>query len=76
VSDRFNKATWRLALDYQFTADLLAYLSYNRGFKSGGFNSLNIQIPPFRPEQLDAYELGFKSTFVDNRVRFNGAFYY
>src|SRR3546814_5140082 len=32
-----KKPTWRLSLDYQFSPDILGYLSYNRGVKSGGF---------------------------------------
>ena len=30
----------------------------------------------YRPEQLDAFEIGFKKTIVDNRLRLNGAAYY
>ena len=30
----------------------------------------------YDPEQLDAYEIGFKSTLADGKVRFNGAAYY
>src|SRR3546814_11622906 len=29
-----KKPTWRLSLDYQFSPDILGYLSYNRGVKS------------------------------------------
>ena len=76
TSSTVNKLTWRLALDFQMTDDLLAYVSYNRGFKSGGYNGVALTVPPFRPESIDAYEVGFKSTLLDRRVRFNGAFYY
>lgn len=72
-----NKLTWRIALDHQFGRDLLGYLSYNRGFKSGGANLTSVTAPMYRPEQLDAYELGLKATLFDRRVRFNtAAFYY
>ncbi len=77
ASRRYSKPTWRLALDHQFTNGPLAYLSYNRGFKSGGFNAGIPPDPPFNPEVLDAYEAGLKSQFLDRRVRLNvAAFYY
>jgi iron complex outermembrane receptor protein len=34
------------------------------------------QIKPFNPETLITYELGFKSDFLDRRVRVNGAVFY
>lgn len=75
-ANRFKKLTWRLALDYQFENGLLLYASYNRGFKSGGFNPTSLTIPPYDPEVLDSYEAGFKSSLFDRRVRFNSSFFY
>ena len=72
-----KKPTWRIALDHQFGPDVLGYLSYNRGIKSGGFNILNPSNPAYLPERLDAYEGGFKTELFDRRLRFNaGGFYY
>lgn len=71
-----NKLTWRIALDHQFSRDVLGYVSYNRGFKSGGANLTSVTAPFYRPEQLDAYEVGMKSTLLDRRVRFNAAAFY
>lgn len=69
--------TWRLALDRDISRQVLAYVSYNRGVRSGGFNTTSTTNPPFKPEHLDAYEAGIKSQFLDNRVRLNvGGFYY
>ena len=73
----FNELTWRLALDYQLTPDVLGYVSYNRGFKSGLFNASFLQLTPVEPELLDAYEIGIKSEHLDRRLRLNMAgFYY
>lgn len=71
-----NKLTWRIALDHQFGPDVLGYVSYNRGFKSGGANLTNVTAPMYGPEEIDAYELGLKSTLFDRRVRLNGAAFY
>jgi iron complex outermembrane receptor protein len=74
---RSDPLTWRVALEHPFGADLLGYVSYNRGFKSGGFNLTSPGSAPFYPEHIDAYETGLKSEFLDHRVRLNvAAFYY
>ena len=72
-----KKPTWRIALDHQFTSDVLGYVSYNRGIKSGGFNILTPASPAYLPEKLDAYEAGFKTELLDRHLRLNaGGFYY
>jgi iron complex outermembrane recepter protein len=75
-SAAFNKVTWRIALDRQFTADVLGYISYNRGFKSGLFNTDVYAQPAVKPEVLDAYEIGLKSEYLDHKFRANLAAYY
>jgi iron complex outermembrane receptor protein len=73
----YDPWTWRVALDHQFTSDVMGYVSYNHGFKSGAYNLTTPSDAPLRPEDLDAYEVGLKSEFMDNRVRLNvAAFYY
>lgn len=68
--------TWRIALDHKFTPQTLGYISWNRGFKSGGFNSQVPQQAPYRPETLDDYEIGEKTTLLNGRLRLNTAFFY
>ena len=73
----FDAWTWRLALDQQLTPELLAYVSYNRGFQSGQYAALPASSTPVQPEILDAYETGFKSELLDKHFRLNmSAFYY
>jgi len=72
----FDKTTFRVALNHHFTDDVLAYVSFNRGFKSGVFNSISPSGPAVEPEVLDATEIGLKSEFLDNRLRVNAAAYY
>jgi iron complex outermembrane recepter protein len=67
--------TYRLSLDHRFTPDVLAYLSFNTGFKSGGFNAGPVGSPPYSPEKVKTYELGVKSDLFD-RVRLNVAAFY
>ena len=72
-----KKVTYRVALDHKFSDRVLGYASYNRGFKSGGFNIINPANPAYNPEQLDAYEVGLKSELANRTIRLNLAgFYY
>lgn len=74
---RFNKFTFRLAADHRFSNEVMAYVSFNRGFKSGGYNTGSPGKAPYRPETIDAYELGLKTDLLDRRLRVNVAgFYY
>lgn len=70
-SKRFSKPTWRVSLDHRFSPELMVYASYNRGFKSGGFNGQFPTDAAFRPETLDAYEVGIKSDLLERRLRLN-----
>jgi len=73
-----KKPTWRVALDHNFTDTVLGYISYNRGFKSGGFSPQQVTPPivSFNPEVLDAVEAGIKSDWFDRRLRINAAAFY
>jgi iron complex outermembrane receptor protein len=75
-SDRWSKFTYRASLDHQFTPDIMGYVAYNRGFKSGVFNTEVATVgaplaPAVQPETLDAYTAGAKTEWWDHRVRFN-----
>ncbi|HKY82872.1 MAG TPA: TonB-dependent receptor [Sphingobium sp.] len=77
ASARFKKLTWRLSLDHKFNERVMAYASFNRGFKGGGFNPNNVDDKiPYKPETLDAYEIGVKSDPVPGVLRVNLAAYY
>ena len=63
-------------LDYDLTENLLVYGSFAHGYKAGGFNldptaAQGGADPRFASEEVDSWELGFKSTLADGRVRFN-----
>lgn len=60
-------------LRYQFTPDVMAYASYSKGFKAGGFAGSSPDV--FGPETVDAYEVGLKSTWLDRRVTTGIALY-
>lgn len=72
----FDAPTWRLSLDHEFVPGVLAYVSYNRGFKSGGFNAQVPTEPSYQPEEIDAYEVGMKADLFDRRLRVNPSVFY
>jgi iron complex outermembrane recepter protein len=69
----WDKLTWRTAVDHQFTPDVLGYVSYNRGFKSGTFDISSALAPAVAPEVVDAYEAGWKTEWLNHSLRVNGS---
>ena len=66
----------KLGLSYQWTAEVMSYIQYSTGYKSGGFNPRPLtrtQVTTFGPEKLTAYEAGVKSEWFENRLRANFA---
>lgn len=67
-----DQLTWTANLQYQIADQTYIYGGYSRGFKSGGFN-LDVSAssggadPTFKSEIVDAFELGFKTRFLDGR---------
>ena len=68
-----------LNLRYFFNPDVMGYALVSRGFKSGGFNQrreVSGSDGEFDEEISTNYELGWKSTFGDRRLQFNGTLFY
>ncbi|PCI34237.1 MAG: hypothetical protein COB54_00105 [Alphaproteobacteria bacterium] len=72
-----NNLSGRLGLDWMPNDDTLVYLSYSKGFKSGGYNGAAAstweQLAPYREEKINAFEAGFKVTVLDGSMRLNGS---
>jgi iron complex outermembrane recepter protein len=64
----------RLNATYKFNEDALVYATVSRGFRPGGVNRRGT-LPPYQADFIDNYELGFKTSWLDNRMRLNGAIY-
>ncbi len=75
----FSEVTGKIALEYRPTDTVLAYASFSRGIKSGGFTTANTLNPnavdPFDLEELLAYEIGVKADPLPN-LRTNLALFY
>ncbi|WP_066560262.1 TonB-dependent receptor [Croceicoccus bisphenolivorans] len=68
---KFTKFTWRAAAEYDVTPDSLLYVSYETGFKAGGFYNTTAPERSFDPETVGAFTLGSKNRFMNDRLQVN-----
>jgi outer membrane receptor protein involved in Fe transport len=66
--------THKINLTYKIDSQRLVYFTYSTGYRPGGINR-NAAYPPYQADSLTNYELGFKSTWLDQRLLFNVALY-
>jgi len=67
---------FKFATQYRFDDDRMAYFIYSEGFRLGGNNSARAAAtgliePTYDPDKLENYEIGLKSTWLDDRLQFN-----
>lgn len=84
----FTELQPKYSLRFKPTDDVTLFASVGRGFRSGGFNgagtgaAVRLQAPTtnfpdaYPEESSDAYELGFKTQWLGNRLTVNGAVFY
>lgn len=73
--ESFSDVSPRFVIDYKPSDDVMLFASASRGYKAGGFNSVQIN-SFFRPESVWNFEGGFKSELFDRRLRLNASGYY
>jgi iron complex outermembrane receptor protein len=78
-----QKWTPRYSIRYEPTEDVNVYATYNKGFKSGGYNSHSANptdargnAVAFEPETIDAYEIGAKMRFSHTVALDLSTYYY
>ena len=75
-----NGHTELARLSYKFDPDHLVYATYSTGFRPGGVNrvydkQINAIYPPYQSDQLKNYEIGWKTQWFGEHLRWNGAFF-
>lgn len=70
-----SSATHRVNLTYKFDDDHMIYTTWSTGFRPGGLNRVSTE-PSYNPDYLTNFELGTKTTWLDHRLRINGAAFY
>lgn len=66
----------KVAVGYEFSANIKGYASVTEGFRSGGFNDNSNMGSSYDPEYSWNYEAGFKSEWFDKRLILNAALFY
>ena len=76
-----SKVTWRANLSWRPIEDVMLFASFSTGYKSGGFNAggaaaaLNSVRRVYNGENVDNYEAGVKSQWLDRKITANLTFY-
>ncbi|CAH0991406.1 hypothetical protein SIN8267_01510 [Sinobacterium norvegicum] len=73
--DSWSNISPRLVLNYQLLDSAIIFASATQGYKAGGFNSLQMG-SAYDPEFVDSFELGLKSQWFDNSLRYNTSLFH
>jgi len=76
LTERYNngEVSGQVDLSYQATRNILGYVNYARGYKSGGLNLTQLPAgasPVIQPESIDAVEAGLKTQVFERRLTVN-----
>ena len=78
-----NKWDSKVGISYNVTPHAFVYADAAQGFRDGGVNgglpsgcTTNGVPTQFKPDTLTNYEFGWKTTWLENRLLWNGAVYY
>jgi iron complex outermembrane receptor protein len=79
ADDKWDNISYKINGNYAITDDVSVYLTYTTGYNGGGFSARASNVgafqTPFAEEEVETWELGLKSEWWDNRVRFNAAIF-
>lgn len=70
-----NGTVPRVNLTYKPTPDWMLYATYSKGFRPGGVNRVG-GVPPYAADYLTNYEVGWKTQWLNHRLRWNGALFW
>ncbi len=74
-----NRFDWLGATNYQFTDDIMGYLSVATGSRPPGITTqvnTQQQLSAYEAEVMTSYEGGLKTEFLNHRIRINGDVFY
>lgn len=75
ADESWDEVTTRATLDWNIADDHMVYVTYSEGFKSGAYNGTQsspiVAATPLQPELATNIEIGARTQWLDDRVRFN-----
>lgn len=71
-----DKITYRINLDWDIDDNSMMYFSATTGYRGGGYNLVFFSATQtYNPEELIAYEIGYKGNLLDNTLQINASTY-
>ena len=64
----------RVNLTWEINDNKLVYATWSEGYRPGGINRKGT-LPPYTSDFLTNYEIGWKTSWADNKLTFNGALF-
>jgi iron complex outermembrane receptor protein len=84
-TNKFDQDTYRIALTNKFSDTVMSYVGFSQGYNAGGVsriqifdldnNAINFDFP-FDPEQIDNFEVGLRSDWLERTLRVNATFFF
>jgi iron complex outermembrane recepter protein len=78
-----HKVNAKAGTNFKINKDLMVYAIFSQGFRDGGINAgigasctANGAPTYYKPDTLNNFEVGWKSTLLNGRMTWNGAVYY
>ena len=78
--------SYRVNFNWEPTPDLLFYAGVTTSYRAGGFNAGgpdnrvvtggNLFLASYKPEELTAWEIGYKGSHLDGRLQLSGGIYF
>ena len=78
LNGRSTGSGWtpKVSLNYKVDPDKLLYVTWSKGYRPGGVNrNGGGTLPPYKPDYLTNLEVGWKTSWFNNSLRWNGALY-
>lgn len=76
----FDNWTYNIGVDHRFNDMFMAYTSFSTGTKSGGWSpdcfSAAACYQPVTEEEVESFEVGFRSDLIENRLRLNVTYFF
>lgn len=80
VDEDWDALSPRVGVEYRLNDDIMLFAFWQRAFKSGGFvnnaGTAAVFASPYDQEQVDNFEFGIRSDWLDGRLRLNANIFY
>lgn len=70
-----DNVSGRVGLQYEPSRNLMVYGTYSTGYKGPAIDSVSGVVQRVKPETVESFEIGVKSSLFNNRMILNGAIY-